>query len=90
LRQIRKYQKESSECLIIPKAAFARIVKEIGQDYRDNNLYSKKAIITLQYYLEQKMVERLENANLCALHSGRTRVKPKDIQLTRRIIKERE
>jgi histone H2A len=91
IRDIRKMQKQS-ECVHFPRAAFARFVREVGQDlhYKGADLrYTSDALLAIQMYMEQYLVELLEDANLNAIHAKRFRVFPKDIQLARHIRKER-
>ena len=48
------------------------------------------ALEALQEAAEVYLVRLLDDANLCALHSRRVTLMPKDIQLARRIRGERE
>ena len=86
LRNIRFYQKQSN-CLHIPAAAFKRLVKEIAQDYKNipDARFSKEALTLLQYATERYLSSLLGDANLHAIHAGRTTLQNKDISLTRRI-----
>ncbi len=43
------------------------------------------AIEALQYSAEEYITQLLEDANLCAIHSKRVTIMPKDIRLARRI-----
>ena len=90
IRNIRFYQKQSN-CLHIPAAAFKRLVKEIAQDYKNipDARFSKEALTLLQYATERYLSSLLEDANLHAIHAGRTTLQIKDINLSRRIRKER-
>lgn len=83
IRQIQKMQKQS-ECTQFARLPFNRLVREIGQDY-DDLKYSADALLALQLYIESYLVNLLKDANLNAIHAGRTRVTPKDLQLARRI-----
>ena len=77
LREIRKYQKSTD--LLIRKAPFARLVREIDQEIgqgKDGGHYWKaSAIAALQ--------EMFEGANQCAIHAKRVTIQTKDIQLVR-------
>jgi histone H3 len=55
------------------------------------NLFLKQgsAILALQEASEAYLVSLFEDSNLCALHSRRVTIMPKDIQLARRIRGER-
>ena len=90
LREIRRYQKSTE--LLIRKAPFARLVREIVQElfgaqhpYR----FQRSAIEALQEASEAYLVGLLEDSNLCAIHGRRVTIMPKDIQLARRIRGER-
>jgi histone H2A len=83
LRAIRRHQKQS-DCVNIPAASFGRLAREISQDFTTDVKFSKDAMIALQFGLESHIGDIMENANLMAMHSGRQRVMPKDIQLARR------
>ena len=90
LREIRRYQKSTE--LLIRKAPFARLVREIVQElfgaqhpYR----FQRTAIEALQEASEAYLIGLLEDSNLCAIHGRRVTIMPKDIQLARRIRGER-
>jgi|TARA_B110000037_G_scaffold128131_1_gene145642 histone H3/H4 len=86
LRNIRFYQKQSN-CLHIPAAAFKRVVKEIAQYYKNitDARFSKEALTLLQYSTERYLSRLFEDANLQAIHAGRTTLQNKDIGMARRI-----
>lgn len=83
------YQQKNSDCLAFPRVAFKRVVREIGQDYSDNVKYSKQFIEFFQFVIEDYLVCLMEAAGLLAIHAGRERVFTKDIQLARKIRKEK-
>ena len=91
LQQIRHYQKQSA-CLLLPKASFSRLVREIAQDYQGETeiRFQKRAMLAIQVASEDYLIKLFQDANLSAIHSGRTTVSPKDVQLARRIRGERE
>ena len=88
LQSIRYYQRES-QCLLIPQAAFSRLVRGIAQDFRSDNNFTKGSLELFQFAAESYLVGIYEDANLCAIHSGRVTIMPKDLQLARRIRNER-
>ncbi len=88
LQEIRYYQKQGG-CLTIPRASFARLVKEIAQDWMDELRFSKDGILAIQVATEDYMIKLLADANLSAIHRGHSTIAPKDIQLARRIRGER-
>jgi histone H2A len=84
LREIRKAQKQDN-CIMFPALPFKRLTKEIIQEYMEDAKLEDAASKTLQLHVEQYLIELLEEANLCAIHSGRLQVFPKDVQLAKRI-----
>ncbi len=86
LREIRRYQKSTS--LLISKAPFQRLVREIAQDYQSpgNDLrWQASAVAALHEAAEAYLVELFEHTNLGAIHSKRVTIFPKDMQLAKRI-----
>jgi histone H3 len=83
LREIRKYQK--SPDLLLRKAPFQRLVKEIAQKIKEGQRFQSTAILALQEAAEAYVVGVFEDTNLCAIHSGRITIQPKDMQLALRI-----
>lgn len=79
LREIRKLQK-TSDCLIFAKFPFERFVREIVNGYQNGMKISKDTFIVLQYYIEQFIVEFLQDANAVAIHSNRVKLMPADIR----------
>jgi histone H3 len=93
LREIRKYQKNTD--LLIRKAPFGRLVKEIAQEMFGTDpsvpgtRWQSKAILALQESTEAYLSSLFEDTNICAIHAGRVTIQPKDMQLARRIRGER-
>jgi len=87
LRMIRRYQKSTD--LLIRKAPFQKLVKEIVQDLGNDLRLQSTAVLALQEAAEAYLVGLFEDANLCAIHAKRVTVMSKDIQLARRIRGER-
>ena len=87
LREIRKYQKTTE--LLIKKAPFQRLVREVTQDFKQDLRFQSAAIMALQEASESYLVGLFEDTNLCAIHAKRVTIMPKDIQLARRIRGER-
>ena len=83
LREIRRLQKSTN--LLIPKLPFQRLVRELTQAIRNDLNYQLKAIEALQEACEIYLTQVFEEAQLCAIHSKRITIMPKDIQLTRKI-----
>eukprot|EP00741_Cyanophora_paradoxa_P001956 tig00000526_g1895.t1 len=81
---------------LISYAGFARLVREIGQDVMkekkaaegEGNIelrWRREAIECLREAAEAFLVNRLDDANLAAIHAKRITIQPKDIQFTRRL-----
>ncbi|XP_069604732.1 histone H3-like centromeric protein A isoform X1 [Ranitomeya imitator] len=85
LMEIRKYQKSTE--LLLRKAPFARLVREICMEYSRGMPYAwqSTAIMALQESAEAFLVRLLEDSYLCSLHAKRVTLYPKDIQLARKI-----
>ena len=92
LREIRRYQKSTD--LLIRKAPFQRLVREIANDFpigpnKEDPRFQSTAVLALQEASEAYLVGLFEDTNLCAIHAKRVTIMPKDIQLARRIRVER-
>lgn len=87
LREIRKYQKSTE--LLIRKAPFQRLCREIMQGIDANLRCQTVAIAALQEAAEAYLTSLFEDTNLCAIHAKRVTIMPKDIHLARRIRGER-
>jgi histone H3 len=83
LREIRRYQKSTE--LLIRKAPFQRLVREIAQDFKTDLRFQSSAVAALQEACEAYLVGLFEDTNLCAIHAKRVTIMPRDIQLARRI-----
>ena len=86
LREIRTFQKSTD--LLINKAPFSRLVREIMQGlsekYHDFR-YQGQALLALQEACEYYLVRLFEDTQLCAIHGKRITIQPKDMDLARRI-----
>ena len=87
LREIRRFQKSSD--LLVRKLPFQRLVREIAMDFKTDLRFRKSGMLALQEASESYVVGLLEDTNLLAIHAKRVTIKPKDIQLCRRIRGER-
>ena len=83
LREIRRYQKSTD--LLIRKLPFSRLIKEIAQDFKGDLRFQSATLLALQEATEAYLTHLFEDVNLCAIHSKRVTIMPKDIQLSRRI-----
>jgi len=75
LREIRKYQKSTE--LLIRKAPFQRLVREIAQDFKNDLRFQSTAVLALQEASEAYLVGLFEDTNLCAIHAKRVTIMPK-------------
>ena len=90
LKQIRQYQKTTE--LLIRKLPFQRLVREIASDHDvitsplcGKVRFQSAAVMALQEAAEAYLIGLFEDSNLCAIHTKRVTIMPKDIQLARRI-----
>ncbi|SCU94515.1 LADA_0G08988g1_1 [Lachancea dasiensis] len=86
LQEIRKYQRSTD--LLISKMPFARLVKEVTDQFTTEEQelrWQSMAIMALQEASEAYLVGLLEHTNLLALHAKRITIMRKDMQLARRI-----
>ena len=83
LREIRRYQKSAD--LLIRKAPFQRVVRNIALNVGPSLRFQSSAILALQEATEQYLTHLFEEANLCALHAKRVTILPKDLFLARKI-----
>ena len=83
LREIRRYQK--STALLIPKAPFLRLAKDIAQSYDPDLRFASQALYALQEAAEAYLVGIFEDTQLCAIHANRVTIQKKDMELARRI-----
>lgn len=88
LREIRRFQKGTD--LLIRKAPFQRLVREIAQDFKIDLRFQSTAVLALQEAAEAYLIGLFEDTNLCAIHAKRITIMPKDLQLARRIRGERQ
>lgn len=98
LREIRHYQKSID--LLIPRAPFARLVREVMQDLytkRDGKFYkfnlkadpptrwSAQALLAIQAAAEPYLVDLMQEGLCVAIHAKRVTLTAKDMRLVRRI-----
>ena len=83
LREIRRYQKSTD--LLIPKAPFQRLVRDIVKGIDTELRFQSQALVALQESAEAYITSLFEDANLCAIHANRVTLMKKDLSLARRI-----
>ena len=75
--------------LLIRKLPFQRLVCKIIFEYKQDYWLAAAAAAALQEAAEAYLVGLFKDTNLCAIHAKRVTIMPKDIQLARRIHRER-
>ena len=94
---IRHFQKRTE--LLIRKLPFARLVRELTEEYLKNHprvkahfdkggghiRYQSDAIGALQEAAEAYLIGLFEDTNLCAIHARRVTIMPKDVLLAQRV-----
>lgn len=91
LKEIRRLQKSTD--LLIPKANFQRLVREIAQEYSASGrqlFFQSAALGALHEASESYLIGLFEDTNLCCIHARRVTIMPRDIHLARRIRGENE
>ncbi|KAI9778676.1 MAG: histone H3.1 [Peltula sp. TS41687] len=83
LREIRRYQKSTE--LLIRKAPFSRLCREIGQHYVMDLRFQASAIGALQESAEAYLVGIFEQTNLAAIHAKRVTIQGKDMAFVRQM-----
>jgi histone H3 len=83
LREIRRYQKSTE--LLLRKAPFARLVRELMQGMNAELRVQAQALAALQEATEAYLVSMFADTNECAIHARRMTIMPKDMALARRI-----
>ena len=86
-REIWWYQKSTD--LLIRRAPFQRVINEIVRSFRNDLRIQAVAIKGLQEAAEAYLVGLIEDSNLCAIHAKWVTIMPRDVQLARRICRER-
>lgn len=83
LREIKHYQKSTD--LLLPRAPFQRLVREITGAIDGDLRFASQALIAMQEAAEAYLTGVFEDAQLCAIHAKRVTVQKKDLDLARRI-----
>ncbi len=87
IREIRQYQKTPD--LLIKKAPFQRLVRDIAEKFKMDLRFQSPAIMALQEAAEAYLTDLFNDANRCAIHAKRVTIQPKDMMLAKRIRGER-
>lgn len=80
LREIKKLQK-TSNCLIISRFPFSRLIRNIVNNHNKDMKISKDVFTIVQYCVEQYIIDILRDANNIAIHSGHVKLMKNDIKM---------
>jgi histone H3 len=80
---------QKSTELLVAKAPFSRLVREIAETHKAGLRFQSSAVAAIQEATEAFVVSLLSDANLTALHANRVTAMPRDLQLVRRLRGER-
>lgn len=83
LREVRRFQKSTE--LLIQRAPFRRLVREIMSSLKDGMRVRSSALEAIQDASENYIVGVLNDANLCTIHAKRVTLFPKDLSLALRL-----
>ena len=83
LREIKKYQKSTD--LLLPRASFARLVRDELYKYGDFRIESL-ALMAVQESCENYLVHLFEASQLCAIHARRVTLHPADLLLAKKLM----
>lgn len=87
LVEIRRLQRSTH--LLLSRAAFNRLCREIYQDHYAlpgcEFRWQSTAFLALQTAAENYLISLMEDGNLCAIHAKRTTLMKRDLQLARRL-----
>ena len=79
LQEIRKEQKSVKN--LISLAAFVRLVREIGADFKTDLRWQTLAVMALRDAAEMFLVGYFDDANMAAIHAKRVTIMVKDMKL---------
>ena len=85
LWQIRYLQSTQATMLLIRKLPFARLVREIAQDYKTDLRFTTTSILALHQAAEYFLVEVMQKTHMAAIHRRCVTIAPKDIHLVKAI-----
>jgi histone H3 len=83
LREIRKYQ--STAELLLPRAPFQRLVREIAQAKQSDIKFRPSALEALQEASEAFIIGMMEDGLLCTVHAQRVALMRRHLELAERI-----
>lgn len=78
-RAVLKLSKKTD--VLVPKLAFARVVREIAQGYKSDVRFRKGALLAVQFATEDFLEKSFNSASLLAMHAKRHKITPTDLRL---------
>lgn len=78
-RAVLKLSKKTD--VLVPKLAFARVVREIAQDFKQDVRFRKDALLAVQFATEAFLEQSFNSASLLAMHAKRHKITPTDLRL---------
>jgi histone H3/H4 len=81
IEEIRKYQRSCD--LLIPKAPFTQLVRDIAQSFMPGVRFQPEAIEALMESAESYLIRQFQKWNLTAIHRKRVTINLKDVKLVR-------
>ncbi|KAL0239208.1 hypothetical protein PCE1_004899 [Barthelona sp. PCE] len=87
--QNRMKKLQETDSLIMTKAPFVRLIRELSQRYAKSLRFTSDSLMMLQQAGEQMLHEVFENAQRGAIHAGRITVSSRDIKLYMQMTKPR-
>lgn len=79
LREIRKQQKNTD--LLIPKAPFQRLVRELTLSFRSDLRFEQDALLCIQEAAEAHLLNMFQHSNNLAIHTGRKTIQDRDMKM---------
>ena len=79
LREIRKQQKNTD--LLIPKAPFQRLVRELSLSFRSDLRFEQDALLCIQEAAEAHLLNMFQHSNNLAIHTGRKTIQDRDMKM---------
>jgi len=89
IRDIISLQRELYQALNVQKAPFQRLVRELAAQQKDGLRFQSAAVQAIQEATESYVISLLADTNLCAIHTRRVTIMPRDVQLALRLRGER-
>ena len=78
LREIKSMQRGTQ--LLIPKAPFRRLVREIGSDFKTDLRFSSETFDAIQSMAEAHVIKVMRSTNNAAIHANRVGITRRDME----------